>query len=59
MKSEQKHGKKMTPRERDLRDIMILRLWESGTSLEELTKRFHLTRAYTTKLIEEALSDTP
>lgn len=45
----------MTPRERDERDLEILRLWQSGCSLEELTKRFKLTRTYTTKLIKEAL----
>ena len=56
MKSAQRHGKKMTPRERDGRDLLILSLWQSGASLEELTKRFRLTRVYLSKLIEEALT---
>ena len=45
----------MTEREKDERDLAILRDYEAGTPKAELMRNYGVARSYIYKLIEEAL----
>ena len=47
----------MTERERDERDLVILRDYEGGTPKTHLMRNYGVTKSYIYKLIGEALDD--
>lgn len=47
----------MTERDKDERDLRILKQYEMGTPKAHLVKRFGVTKHHVYKLIKEALDD--
>ena len=47
----------MTPRQKDERDLALLRDYEAGWSVDDLVREYKSTKPYVLKLITEALRD--